>query len=177
MMKRASKVGLVLLLALAIASPVLAQESAEGLARETAAESEEYSNSVEVLLGAVTEAGSGATAFALGFGYLRDISGDLKIAFVVEFAASDVRREGLILMPFYVNPTGGLLLGMGPGIEGLRETGEDGEEETTVLLAVRFSAAWEFEIGRRFIIAPEINMDVADGNGTWVYGVALGWAF
>ena len=170
------KYGFSLLLVLSLTSPVLAQESAEQLASESAEESE-YRNSVEIFLGAATEASSGATAFALGLGYLREISGDLRVAFVLEFADSDVSREALILVPFYVNLTGGLLLGMGPGIERLQEIGEDGEEETTVLLAVRFSAAWEFEIGGRFIIAPEINMDVADGNGTWVYGAAFGWAF
>lgn len=169
-MHRAMMFGLPLLVALSPASPLLAQDSIE-----SAEEGEEYSNSVEILLGAATETEGGESGWAIGLGYLRHISGDLKIGVVAEVAPG-LEREWLLLAPLYVQPIGGLLVGMGPGIDSRLETHGD-EEERTIYLAVRFSAAWEFEVGRRFFIAPEVNMDVVDGSGTWVYGMVFGVAF
>ncbi len=169
-MHRAMMFGLPLLFALSPASSLLAQDSVE-----SAEEGEEHSNSVELFLGGATETEGGASGWAIGLGYLRHISGDLKVAFVAEIAPG-LEREWLLLAPLYVQPVGGLLVGMGPGIDSRLETHGD-EEERTLYLAVRFSAAWEFEIGHRFLVTPEVNMDVVDGSGTWVYGVAFGVAF
>lgn len=172
------KYGFSLLLVMSLASPVLAQESAEQLARESAEESEEYSNAVDVLLGATTETDPTLTAFTIGLGYLRRLSPFWTVGVAGEFATSSVLREWLIFANVYIRPAGGLVLGTGPGIEGaLEKASEDEEGEQTSDFAWRFFVGWEFEVGSRYTISPEVNLDLIGGEVAWVYGVAFGVQF
>jgi hypothetical protein len=169
---RASSVGTALCLLGSLASPLAAQESGE--------DEVERRNAVEVFVGAVTETAESSTGFGIGLEYNRRLSSSWRIGVeLIEISTTDVSRGWLVVVPAYFNPVGGLGLKAGPGIEGSKETSEEeGESETKVEFAMRFGAGWEFELGSRFTVTPEINLDVVGGDDiTWVYGLSFGWGF
>ncbi len=171
--------GLALIALLSFALPVHAQEPvARGqLSQEPSEESEEYPNAVDVLLGATTETDPSLTAFTVGIGYLRRLSPLWSVGVAGEFATSSTLREWLVFANVYIRPVGGLVLGTGPGIESALEVVEDEESEGSTDFAWRFLTAWEFEVGSRFTISPEFNLDLIGGKVAWVYGVAFGVQF
>ena len=53
----------------------------------------------------------------------------------------------------------------GPGIEGSKDQPEGGgESETKTEFAFRVGTGWEFELGERFTLSPEVNLDLV-GRG------------
>ena len=158
------------LLLIGLAAPLHGQES-DG-------EEEERLNAVEVFLGGVTETDDWATGFGAGLGYVRHLSTMWGLGVAGELSTTDVERAWLVNVPLYFYPAGGLGLKAGPVIEGSKEAPEDGEEgETKTEFGVRFGAAWEFEIGERFTLSPEVNLDLVGGSVTWVYGLTFGLGF
>jgi hypothetical protein len=160
-----------LLVLCCLAAPLAAQEAGD--------EEEEHRNSVELFLGAVTETAESATGPGVGLEYQRRLSSLWLVGVeAIEISTSDVSRDWLVVVPVYFNPVGGLGLKAGPGMEGSKEKPEDGgESETSVAFAMRFGAGWEFELGSRFTITPEINLDIIGGDATWVYGLSFGLGF
>lgn len=154
-----------------LVSPLTAQESGE--------EEVERRNAVEVFVGAVTETAESATGFGIGLEYNRRLSSSWSLGVeLIEISTTDVSRGWLVVVPAYLHPVGGLELKAGPGIEGSKEQREEGgESETRVEFAMRFGAGWEFELGKRFTLTPEVNMDVIGGSVTWVYGLSFGLDF
>lgn len=170
--------GLALLLTLGLALPALGQKPDEEAGHETVEGSEEFWNAIEVLLGATSETDPTSTAFTIGLGYLRGLSPLFSVGVAAEFAASNTVREWLLFGLGYVHPVGGLALGTGPGYELTREREEEGEViETSNEVVWRFMAAWEFEVGERYTISPEVNLDLVESEVVWVYGVAFGVNF
>ena len=166
----ALKFGLPPLLLCWFAAPLMAQESAEA--------EEEHRNAVELFLGGVTETDESATGFGVGLGYVRHLSTMWSLGVAGELSTSEVSRDWLITIPVYFKPTGGLVLWTGPVIEGSDEAPEDGgDSERATNLGVRFGTAWEFEVGERFTLSPEVNLDLVDGSSTWVYGLSVGVGF
>jgi hypothetical protein len=49
----------------------------------------------------------------------------------------------------------------------------DGETNTVA----RVGAGYHFRIGERWVVAPEINLDVIDREEAIVYGINAGWRF
>ena len=135
---------------------------------------EERLNTIQLFLGGVTKTEESATGFGAGVGYVRRLPPRWGIGVAGELSTSDVERAWLLNLPIYLFPMGGLVLNAGPLVEGSEEPPEEGEEsEKKTELGVRFGTAWEFEIGERFVLAPEVNLDVVDGSTTWVYGLSL----
>lgn len=162
---------------IALASPLAAQEH-EAEQREAVEEGEEYLNGLDVFLGATTEVDPTSTAFTIGLGYVRRLSPLFSVGAAGEFAASSTLREWLIFGLGYVRPAGDLLLGTGPGHQWDREGDVEGEElEESREFVWRFVASWEAEVGRRYTISPEVNLDLVGGEVVWVYGVAFGVMF
>ena len=78
----------------------------------------------------------------------------------------------------YFHITEGLGIKAGPGLEGSTEEPEaGGESESTTEFALRLGAGYEFELGGRFTLTPEINADLIGGHVTWVYGLSFGVGF
>jgi hypothetical protein len=158
------------LLLIGLAAPLHGQESED--------EEEERLNAVELFLGGVTETSESATGFGAGLGYVRRLSSLWGLGVAGELSTTDVERAWLLNVPIYFYPAGGLGIKVGPVIEGSKEKPEEGEEsETETELGVRFGAAWEFEVGERFTVSPEVNLDLVDGSTTWVYGLTFGLGF
>lgn len=64
------------------------------------------------------------------------------------------------------------------GASGSKKKSEDGGgSESKTQFALRLGAGYEFELGERFTITPEINADVIGGSVTWVYGLSFGLRF
>jgi len=154
-----------------LAPPVAAQEAGE--------EETEYRNALELFVGAVTETEESATGTGIGLEYQRHLSSRWSLGVeAIEISTTGVSRGFLVVVPVYFNPLGGLGLKAGPGVEGSKEEAEDGgESESSTRFVMRFGAGWEFELGKRFTLTPEVNMDVIEGNLTWVYGLSFGVEF
>ena len=166
----ALKWGLPLLLLCGRATPLMAQESTEA--------EREYRNAVELFIGGVTETDESATGLGVGLGYVRHLSTMWGLGVSGELSNTDVSRDWVIIIPVYFYPTGGLVLWTGPLIEGSEDVPEDGgDSERSTNLGVRLGTAWEFEVGERFTLSPEVNLDLIDGSVTWVYGLSFGVGF
>jgi hypothetical protein len=53
--------------------------------------------------------------------------------------------------------------------------GEPDEDETYLLL--RIGIGYDFHIGERFGVVPNVNLDFVDHEEVWVYGVAFTYGF
>jgi len=86
----------------------------------------------------------------------------------VDYAGGDARNTVLAAMGYF-HPVRELKLMLGPGIEHHNGSGgHDGDHDNFV---VRVGAAYDFEIGERFGIAPVVVVDFVDGETVLVYGV------
>lgn len=152
-----------------------------GMAQESDSEPEERErrNAVEVFVGGVTETEESASGFGLGIEYNRRLSRRWSIGVeAIELSTTDVTRNWLVVFPVYFHVTEGLGVKAGPGLEGSKDKPEDGgESESTTEFALRLGVSYEFELGSRFTISPEVNADLVGGNVTWVYGVSFGLRF
>ena len=124
---------------------------------------------VEAFLGGATRLAGGhsESGFAWGAGYEFRFSRWLGTGITVE-AVSGELRDVLVVVPLFVHPWRGLRLEVAPGAEFSKEPTE---------FAIRFGIAYEFGIWRRLSLTPEFNVDLADGEETLVYGLAVGWEF
>ena len=158
---------------------VLASFQALLVAQETGEEEKERRNSAELFLGAVTETAESATGAGIGIEYKRLLSERWSLGIeAIEISTNDVSRSWLVVVPVYFRVVGGLGLKAGPGIEGSKTNPVPGSpSETTTQFAMRFGAGWEFEVGSRYTITPEINLDVVGGDITLVYGFSFGLGF
>jgi hypothetical protein len=68
-------------------------------------------------------------------------------------------------VPFILHPHDGWVLLAAPGVEIA-----DGETE----FLFRIGGAYEFEVGEKLSIAPEINIDFTEGEQKFVFGLAFG---
>jgi hypothetical protein len=165
--KHAVIFGLALLVLSWVAAPLMAQESTEA--------EQEHRNAVELFIGGVTETDESATGLGVGLGYVRHLSTMWGLGVSAELSSTDVSRDWVVIIPVYLYPTGGLVLWTGPAIEGSKDMSEGGgDNERSTNLGVRFGTAWEFEVGERFTLSPEVNLDLIDGSVTWVYGLSFG---
>jgi hypothetical protein len=80
-----------------------------------------------------------------------------------------VSRDWVLVVPAYFRLLAGLGFKAGVGLEGSESNPEDGgESEAETQFLVRFGAGWELELGRRFTLTPEVNLDLVSGSVTWV---------
>ncbi|MFV1988385.1 MAG: hypothetical protein ACC682_13980 [Gemmatimonadota bacterium] len=146
-------------------------------AQEHEAEGEHRPNAFAVFLGGAahlaSEGKESESGVAIGLEYTRRLSDRFKLGALAEWASSEESRNFVFLVPLYARVAGNFFLVAGPGIETVPGEGE--EKDETGFLA-RFGAVYEIELDR-FVIGPQINADVADGNWTLVYGLTFGIAF
>jgi len=177
-------VGIVILVAIFGAPiPLTAQDEAH--AEEEHAEAHGHANTLAVFLGPATRLkADNPTDFALGFEYARAVTNWLKVGALLEFIPGETNRDRVIALPFFFHLTESLLLVAGPGVETSvprEDAGEpaphssEGEGSHTAFL-FRFGVDYEIVMGN-FVLAPQVNADVAGGHWTLVYGVAFGVGF
>jgi opacity protein-like surface antigen len=146
-------------------------------AQEAETDEAEYRSSFELFVGGVTETEESASGFGVGVEYNYRLSSRWSIGVeAIEISTTDVSRDWLVVFPVYFHITESFGVKAGPGLEGSLEKSEDGSESKTQF-ALRLGAGYEFELGERFTITPEINADLIGGNVTWVYGLSFGLRF
>lgn len=166
MMKRGALIVVVLCAVLALA-PAAARA-------DTAVEESEKRNWLEVFVGVTQDReeseGDGRSG-TLAVSYLRwlpQVSPRLGISVVGEYAGGNDERKILVVPLVYRFEGSGWRLLAGPGAE--RRHGK-----TEFLF--RAGAAYEFELGGRWALKPEVVVDFVDGEQALVYGVNIGYGF
>ena len=105
--------------------------------------------------------------FAGGIDYEFRFSKWVGVGFLAE-AATGGLRDAVVAGMLFVHPWRGLLLTAGPGAE----ISSHGSE-----FLARFGLAYQLPIGKRFTIAPNFNVDVVEGDPTYIYGLTFGIGF
>ena len=86
---------------------------------------------------------------------------------LVEYASGEL-DSWVFAAPLFIHPYKGLRLLVALGFE-------YGHSEAEFL--IRTGIAYEFEMGERWTITPEFNVDFVDSDEKYVYGVAFGYGF
>ena len=127
----------------------------------------ETKNQVRVFGGATTR--DGHTGGSVGLIYERELTPVWAVGFVAEVTPS--LRDRLVTVPsLFIHPWKDLALTVAPGVQ---------VEEDEASFVMRFGAGWDFELGKGWSIAPEINLDLVGDGGppAFVYGLSLGFDF
>ena len=160
-------------------------------AAEEAPEAEEHhKNALGVFLGG-THA-EDQTQGTIGLEYERHLASRVGLVLAFEYADGDL-REYILGAGVAVNPVGGLKFTVGAGLERRpveEEHGEENEGEHAVevasteggggresLFIFRLGVTYEFELGERWYLAPQFNLDFVDGETVEVFGVSVGFGF
>lgn len=148
-------------LALVLAGPAAAEEAHEhGFHR----------HHVGLFLGAAsrpTHEGEREHGFAAGLEYEYRLRRWLGVGGLAEVATGDL-RDAVFVGLVHLHPWRGLQLSAGGGVEINREESEG---------VGRFGVAYQLPLGERWTLAPNLNVDVVEGEPTWVYGLVLGLGF
>lgn len=108
-------------------------------------------------------------AGAIGVEYGYRFSEKWGVGAVVEALGSDTIRDASVVVPLSFHPYAGWRLFSGPGVE-------FGEKHNDWML--RIGGGYEFELGNRWTLAPEVVYDVIEsGKRTYILGLALGRVF
>jgi hypothetical protein len=180
---------LMLVLALGGAAAAAAQEHAAG-AHESAGEAHEgeehHKNALGVFLGG-THA-EDETQGTIGLEYERHLAKRVGLILAFEYAGGDF-REYILGAGVAVNPVGGLIFTVGAGLERRPVEEEHGEEHGVEvasteagggkesLFIFRLGVTYEIELGERWYLAPQFNLDFVDGETVEVFGVSVGFSF
>jgi len=154
-----SRFGIYLLILISfglLSAPVMAQEAEGG--EEEAFEA----NVIEVFLGGTFHDGDGNASY--GLSYERRLMESFGIGGLVEYTDG---REWVYAVPLTFHVTEAWKLVLAPGFE--HEEGEN-----TYL--TRIGTAYEFKFDG-WSLAPEINVDMVDGEAKTVAGVSIGFEF
>jgi len=147
-----------------------------------AAEAHEFHrNHLGVFLGGTTL--QEQSGFTLGGDYERRFHRNLGVGIQAEHAFGTV-KDTVVVFPVFFHPgTNGLRLAAGPGFsrENEEEPGREGgvspgTRKVTEFLW-RFQILYDFEVGERVTITPNIALDFVNGRQFFVYGVTLGTGF
>jgi hypothetical protein len=128
------------------------------------------------------------TQGTLGLEYERHLARRVGLVLAFEYAGGDF-REYILGAGVAVNPVGGLIFTAGAGLE-RRPVHEDHEEGHGVevasneggggkesLFLFRLGVTYEIELGERWYLAPQFNLDFVDGETVEVFGVSVGFGF
>ena len=130
----------------------LAEETAHGHV------SDPHKNIVGIFAG-ITHGDRRLNAPALGLEYARHIRGNFSIGAIAEFTAGDA-DVWVFAVPFAYS-LGHWKMYVAPGIE----DGHHGKEDL-----VRLGVERAFEMSGGWEIAPQLNVDIVDGEDVWVIG-------
>ena len=87
----------------------------------------------------------------------------------MEYAGGDF-KEWVLAVPFFLHPYKGWRFLVAPGVA---IPNNDHDDE----FLFRVGAAYEFEIGEKWAITPEFNLDFVDNSEVLVYGLSFGYKF
>lgn len=141
--------------------------ASNALAEETASEhvSDHHKNVVGIFAG-MAHGGLRENAPTIGVEYARHIRGNFSIGAIAEYAAGDA-DFWVFAIPFAYS-LGDWKIYAAPGIE----DGHHGKEEL-----LRLGVERTFEISGGWEIAPQLNVDVGDGDVVWVIGALFARRF
>lgn len=161
------KLAIVVALCLIItAPPLLAVEQTQAAHPDTG---HYYLNSVGLFLGGNyedTHHGS-ENGFAIGFSYERRLSALLGVGGFYEYAAGDFDKWS-IGVPLFIHPYHAWRLQLAPGLE---------HRESKDEFLFRIGVAYDFMISKQWVLVPEVNVDLVDGEEAFVFGLTLGFGF
>jgi len=138
------------------------------LSRAAGAESEstERQNKVS-FFGGITQDGSDVEA-SLGLEYEHRMGDLWGIGGLAEYAAGDF-DAWVVAVPVLLHPYADWFIRLAPGVE---------FEEDEASLLLRTGVGYDFELSRRWSLAPEFNVDFTEGGDTkLVYGLSLSYSF
>lgn len=152
---------LCLLLITFVAGPALSEESADGHHEE----GHEDSNDVGLFLGGSHH--KDENGFSVGLDYEHRLNAIFGAGGLVEYTAGDF--DSWVIAPsLFIHPYKGFRLILAPGVE---------TKESKSNFLFRTGLAYQFEIGNKWSISPEYNVDFVHGETVHVYGVSFGLGF
>jgi len=175
------------------------EEHAEEAEHEEHSEVESHSgrphhkNDIGIFLGLTDEHGH-PTEFTWGLDYKRRVAKHWAVGGLFDYAGGGL-RDAIIAASVTWWSDVGLTLTAAPGIEFHRgrssnegcgcggstkseETGEHGEaDEDASYFVLRLGVGWGFPISESYVIEPQINLDLVEGEKVWVYGVNFIYAW
>jgi hypothetical protein len=160
-------------------------------AAEEAHETEEHhKNALAVFVGG-THA-EDQTQGTIGLEYERHLARRVGFVLAFEYAGGEF-REYILGAGVAVNPVGGPIFTVGAGLERRPVEEEHGQEHGTdpevevasneaaggkeSLFLFRLGVTYEIELGERWYLAPQFNLDFVDGETVEVFGVSVGFGF
>jgi hypothetical protein len=152
-----SAVALTVLL-LAGAAPAAAQ------AAPTAAP--EYRNIAGLLMAATLVEGDAGATF--GLAYEHRLGRWYGVGAFADYLTTSSRNVALGVS-FHLHPTRAIKILLAPGVD-FRRVGPD-------LVLLRMGVGYEFPLGRRWALSPEVDIDFEGGYRIYVVGVQWGWRF
>ena len=163
-MQKCAMIGLMMaLLVLLVPVKIPAEEVGHGSNEKEL----ENRHGIELFLGNTHE--DGEDGFSVGLSYEYRLSQLFGIGGIVE-SASGVLREWVLAVPLFLHPYKGWRFLVAPGVD-IPE--DEGDNE----FLFRVGAAYEFEIGEKWAITPEFNVDFVDNSEVFVYGLSFGYKF
>jgi len=163
-MQKYAMIGLMMaLLVLLVPVKIRAEEAGHG-GKEKVLENR---HGIELFLGNTHE--DGEDGFSVGLSYEYRLNQLFGIGGIVEYA-SGVFREWVLAVPLFLHPYKGWRFLVAPGVD---IPDNDGDNE----FLFRVGAAYEFEIGEKWAITPEFNVDFVDNSEVLVYGLSFGYKF
>ena len=129
-------------------------------------EKEEERNTLGLFLGVTDK--DGETAGSVGVKYERHLDERYGLGVILEF--TPVLQERFVTLPaLFVHPWRELSVTLAPGFQ---------NEDSETSFVLRTGVGWDFELGRSFSLAPELNYDfVEGGENAVVLGLTLGYSF
>ena len=163
-MQKYAMIGLILvILVLLMPVKIPAEEAGHG----SKGEGLENRHGIELFLGNTHD--DGEDGFSVGLSYEYRLNQLFGIGGIVEYA-SGVLREWVLAVPLFLHPYKGWRFLVAPGVT---IPDNDGDDE----FVFRVGVAYEFEIGEKWAIIPEFNVDFVDNSEVLVYGLNFGYKF
>jgi len=163
-MQKCALIGLMMaLLVLLVPVKIPAEEAGHG-SKEKGLENR---HGIELFLGNTHE--DGEDGFSVGLSYEYRLNQLFGIGGIVEYVSGDL-REWVLAVPLFLHPYKGWQFLVAPGVD---IPDNDGDNE----FLFRVGAAYEFEIGEKWAITPEFNVDFVDNSEVLVYGLSFGYKF
>ena len=163
-MQKCTMIGLMMvLLVLLVPVKIHAQEAGHGRKEKGL----ENRHSIELFIGNAHD--DGEDGFSVGLSYEYRLNQLLGIGGIVEYTGGDF-KEWVLAVPFLLHPYKGWRFLVAPGVA-IPNNVDDDE------FIFRVGAAYEFEIGEKWAISPEFNVDFVDNSEVLVYGLSFGYKF
>ena len=163
-MQKYAMTGLILvILVLLMPVKIPAEEAGHGSKGEVL----ENRHGIELFLGNAHD--DGEDGFTVGLGYEYRLNQLFGIGGFMEFTGGDL-KEWILAPAFVLHPYKGWRFLVAAGVDVSRH---DRDNE----FLFRVGAGYEFEIGEKWAITPEFNVDFVDNSEVFVYGLSFGYKF